>query len=141
MNKYNLLMNQPSNNATPNPYLGLAIQSVSASPNYAPAEKPTQPQNGTSSANSAAQVGTHQVASYANAIKQMQLQNQQIAIALGQQASSQNKVLFNTKPQVAVHPQNPMLTQPRTSMNTTGTNININQKVMKKHSIVTTQNT
>lgn len=141
MNKYNLLMNQPSNNATPNPYLGLAIQSVSASPNYAPAEKPAQPQNGTSSANSAAQVGTHQVASYANAIKQMQLQNQQIAIALGQQASSQNKVLFNTKPQVAVHPQNPMLTQPRTSMNTTGTNININQKVIKKHSIVTAQNT
>lgn len=67
----------------------------------------------------------------------MQLQNQQIAIALGQQASSQNKVLFNAKPQVAVHPQNPMLTQPRTSMNATAQNVNINPKVIKKHSIAT----
>jgi hypothetical protein len=118
MNKYNLLMGHPANNATPNPYLGLAVQSVSASPNYGGSENAGQP-NGTNSASSAAQIGNHQVASYANAIKQMQLQNQQIAIALGQQASSQNKVLFNTKPQVAVHPQNPMLTQPRTSMNAT----------------------
>lgn len=61
-------MGHQQNNGTPNPYLGLAIQSVSGSPNYSGVDKNQQqiPNNG---GNMGGQFGNHQVASYANAIK------------------------------------------------------------------------